>query len=368
MESSKAMNGRHLIFIPEINPYSFVFFYAMGERSYSTRDYTNPPVETVRYAGEFPYTASEICRMAARSGNHCFEAERHNTKDFKFWHDKILQLNERFLRVRAVAAPSQSVDIVAAPVLEAQYPLLNASALVGSPKAAKRQDLQRILQSRNSEDYVTWNVFQFLQRRDDWWSVWLDLARSKNLLAIETLAADDVPEIKLWQSICAPPAYERSSRQRMAVSAVPEWITRSTNPNAVEGNSEIDVVLTGKESLTYIEAKLGSDISTRTIYDPERNQIVRDIDCLIESSGRRAPSFWMIARDDAPFRAYMQLINAYKADSNLLESALPHRDGSLLAQIASRMTVFLWKDLMTLLRRPDDPDEQRVWNEVWARI
>lgn len=368
MQILSRVNGRHLIFVPEINPATFVFFYAKGERSYSVRDYANPPVESVRYADEFPYTASEICRMATRTGNHFFEAERHNTRDLEFWHQAILRLNERFLPWRTIAAPSPCLGAVAAPAFEAQYPLLNPTELVRSAKAAKRQDLQRIFQSRNSEDYVTWNVFQLLRQREGWWGAWVDLARSKNPLAVEAVAAEDEPDIRLWQLVSTPHAYEKASRQRMAASGIPQWITRAADPSVVEGDSEIDVVLAGKELLIFIEAKLGSDISTRTKYDPNRNQIVRNIDCLIEDAGRCIPSFWMITRDDAPSRAYMQLVNAYRTDARSLALALPHRDGSVIAQIASRMTLFLWKELMGLLRRPDGPDEQRVWHEVWSRI
>jgi len=237
------------------------------------------------------------------------------------------------------------------------------------PKAGKRQDMQRILESPNSEDYVSWNVFQLLGLSGhDWWSDWLKLAYSKNPAAVDGLRLEDPPEVYLWQCVQSPPAYERASRQRMAASSIPEWVRRAADPSVVEGTSEIDVVLKGREYVIYIEAKLSSDISPRTTYDPERNQIVRNIDCLIEGAHRRIPLFWMIARDDAPGRSYMQVINTYRSDPALLVASLPHRNRPILEQIASRITVFLWRELMQLIRRPDDPDDQRVWNEVWNRI
>ena len=67
----------------------------------------------------------------------------------------------------------------------------------------------------------------------------------------------------------------------------------------------------------YVEAKLGSDISMNTKYDPQRNQIVRNIDCLIENAGERLPIFWMLVRDEAPERAYVQLMKNYKADPSI---------------------------------------------------
>jgi hypothetical protein len=52
----------------------------------------------------------------------------------------------------------------------------------------------------------------------------------------------------------------------------------------VEGNSEIDVVIESTSLLIDVEAKLDSDISMRTTYDPSRNQIVRNIDCVMEAA------------------------------------------------------------------------------------
>lgn len=363
------MNGRHLIFVPEINPNSFVFFYVLAERSYSIREYLHHPPAKVRYADEFPYAASEVCRMATRPGNHFFEGERHNTKDFMYWQQTISELNEKFLSQRNSVAACTSTDASDVAAVQPRYPLLNQAELMRLPKAGKRQDMQRILESPNSEDYVTWNAFQLLGlSRHDWWSDWLKLACSKNPLAVQGLVAEDVPKVHLWQCVQSPVAYERASRRRMAASSIPEWVRRAVDPSAVEGASEIDVALKGKQYVIYIEAKLGSDISTRTTYDPGRNQIVRNIDCLIEGAGGRTPLFWMIARDDAPTRSYMQVINTYRSDPALLSASLPHRNKAALEQIANRITVFLWRELLKLTRRPDDPDDQRVWNEVWNRI
>jgi hypothetical protein len=366
---NSSMRGRHLIFVPEINPSSFVFFYVMDDRSYSIREYLNPPVEKVRYAAEFPYTASEICRMANRPGNHFFEGMRHNTKDFRFWQETVMSLNSRFLGNDRVEMPTCQDFAARVTAVQSRYPLMNQDELMRLPKAAKRQDLERILQSKNSEDYVTWNVFQLLQvYGNDWWRAWHALACAKNPLVAEELQAEARPEVKLWQTVQTPPAYEQASRRRMAASLNPEWVRRAADSSAVEGLSEIDIVLTGKHYVIYVEAKLGSDISTRTTYDPDRNQVVRNIDCLLESASGRTPFFWMITRDDAPSRSYTQVMGAYKTDVALLASALPHRKREVLEGVANRMTVFLWRELLGFVRRPDDPDLQRILNEVSSRI
>jgi hypothetical protein len=47
------------------------------------------------------------------------------------------------------------------------------------------------------------------------------------------------------------------------------------------------------------------------------NFIARNFDCLIANSRNRLPIFWMFVRDEAPDRAYVQLMMAYRSDPTL---------------------------------------------------
>jgi hypothetical protein len=49
------------------------------------------------------------------------------------------------------------------------------------------------------------------------------------------------------------------------------------------------VVITTARHLLFVEAKLGSDVATHTTYDEARNQIVRNIDCVLETACDREP-------------------------------------------------------------------------------
>jgi hypothetical protein len=80
------------------------------------------------------------------------------------------------------------------------------------------------------------------------------------------------------------------------------WVERSQDPRPVEGDSEIDVILQNSVLVVFAEAKLGSDISSSTTYDPHRNQIVRNIDCVLDWANGRAPLFWMLVRDACVYR------------------------------------------------------------------
>ena len=109
--------------------------------------------------------------------------------------------------------------------------------------------------------------------------------------------------------------------------------------------------------------------SMTTTYDPQRNQIIRNIDCLIASAGNRKPLFWLLVRDGAPTRAYIQLINNYKADPSLLVRDLPHRNAKTLRSIAQNLTILLWSDFMEwVCALGFDPETAAVQRELERRI
>lgn len=89
------MANRQLIYIPEIEPNTFLLFYFMGEtgRSYSLRDYTTDP-PTVTYAKAFPYSADDIMLMAKWQ----FDAEVVPTTNVGYWREHIGKLNQRYLQ------------------------------------------------------------------------------------------------------------------------------------------------------------------------------------------------------------------------------------------------------------------------------
>ena len=78
-------------------------------------------------------------------------------------------------------------------------------------------------------------------------------------------------------------------------------------------------------------------MSTR--YDPQRNQIVRNIDVLLETCGSRAPMFWMIAKDREASRAYVQLMRAYRESAEALEALLPHRSREEIDRVRPTLAI-----------------------------
>ena len=152
----------------------------------------------------------------------------------------------------------------------------------------------------------------------------------------------------------------------MAESDNPRWRERARNLKAVEGPTEVDIALDGTDYSIFTEAKLLSDISPGTRYDPERNQILRNIDCAIEQADGRLPWFWMFVKDRSSEWRYQQLIEEYRTKPESLARPLPHRDPATLARMARGIAVIAWRDLLPLL--PDTPETADAREELRRRV
>ena len=246
------------------------------------------------------------------------------------------------------------------------FPFVDFEQLRVHPKADKREDLKRMLQSPHSEDWVTWNALRAVQQQASWWPALVGLARRHALELEHSLTSGRLPIVDFWRRVATPPAYERASRKRMAGSKQAKWRSRAEIPRPVEGPTEVDVVFEGTAYLVFVEAKLGSNVSEQTTYDPLRNQIVRNIDCVIEEAGDRQPLFWMFVKDRLPQFRFSEIIDSYRSDVGLLKSRLPHRDSGILARIVKNTAIVEWRELVPLL--PDRPGLTDVLKELRRRV
>ncbi|MFN7919076.1 MAG: hypothetical protein U0Q16_03210 [Bryobacteraceae bacterium] len=342
---------RRLLYNRLVAPNTFVFFFHKGpsETSWSVRDYSVPGAVELRYATDFQESAGRIplASEIRAAAEYDFPAPAHPTTDLDHWHAVIRAKNDAHLATGSSPVPPATIHTAQkqlSDVVVPSFPILDLPKLMASPKARKRGDMERILHSENSEDYVTWNFFQLLESvpASKWWPALL------NLTGVTSVDPADHPVIRLWNVVAAPKAYEASSRERMRASEILTWRERSLDMNPVEGPSEIDISFEGRGYAVYVEAKLGSDVSLSTTYDPERNQIARNIDCLLEFCGKQRPIFWMFVRDRQPTRAYTQLMSRYQ-DATELRRSLPHREVARLEEVASGLAVLTWAELLTLL-------------------
>jgi hypothetical protein len=100
-----------------------------------------------------------------------------------------------------------------------------------------------------------------------------------------------------------------------------------------------------------------------TTYDPRRNQIARNVDCLLEMAGNRSAFFWMLVADRNPSRAYMQVVERYRSEPESLARELSHREPKRVVEVARRMAIVLWRDVLALVRAR----HEAIWREIEAR-
>jgi hypothetical protein len=355
---------RQMVLLPEINPRSFLFFFERGATgfSYSLRDYSIPNHVTERRARDFGWTADQVRRKAT----HILDAPYMDVNLLGEWHFYTRALNASLgigSTDSAILAPSALVTQESSPgTFPSAFPSLNPDGFAALPKSAKRGDVRRMLESPQSEDWVTWNVMNLLLRsrpETTWWAQLSAQIMQANP-NLQFPASTMQPQVRFWQRVASPKKYEASSRERMRRSPDPMISARSSATEPVEGDSEIDLIIESSALLIYIEAKLDSDISMRTTHDPARNQIIRNIDCLLESARGRTPFFWMFVRDASQGRAYTQLMQKYCEDPTTLSRDLPHRDPLLLEKVAQGLTIVTWREIARGICAPCATDDEQL--------
>lgn len=319
---------------------------------------------SVRYAPEFNFDLNGLRKRTIRT----LDVPQAPTTDLAFWHRLTIKTNSLYI-AGAAEMKAGSGEFRGTPEpMDKCHPILDYERFISSPKARKQEDVRRMLVSANSEDWVTWNAFAMVERLapDIWWKHLTNLAGRENRNLVLPENWEETPSVDLWHTVPAPRDYEMASRARMRNSGVPAWVTRSHEELSVEGESEIDICLRNRVLTIFVEAKLRSDISLRTTYDPERNQIVRNIDCLIDSAQQTTPVFWMLVRDSGATRAYRQLMENYRRETDVLAQALPHRAPSQLARVAHSMSLILWRDFVSVVPKSAAGDE--LFNEVYREL
>ena len=118
-----------------------------------------------------------------------------------------------------------------------EFPIIDRPAFDRHRKSRKPHDIERMLFSSASEDWVTWTAFRLLRNhvRDACWRNFVELAKADNSSLVLPPEWQRAPRIRLWKSIPSPYPYEQASRARMRNSGNPALVARSHDSKPVEG-------------------------------------------------------------------------------------------------------------------------------------
>jgi hypothetical protein len=182
------------------------------------------------------------------------------------------------------------------------------------------------LRSENSEDVLTWNVFRSLQKINP--SVWLPGFFVRAFHA-DLPAQPKVVTLDLWPTLAPPPALRLFQKD--------------------EGDSEIDVRIETERFVCFIEAKYKTDIGIRTGNNPERDQIIRNLDLGTWHAGLRDFFFVLLVMDEAYSADGLAALNLYATTRDTLLARPPHRTDGL--QNLKGIGHVTWRDMAEILRQ-----------------
>lgn len=172
--------------------------------------------------------------------------------------------------------------------------------------ASMRGEKINHLRSENSEDVLTWNVFRSLHKINP--ALWLT-AFFIRAFQTEIVEKPEIVSLDLWPELSPPPSLRLFQKD--------------------EGESEIDVRIETGRLVCFIEAKYKSDISTRATNNPDRDQIIRNLDVGTWYAGRRDFFFALLVMDEAHSAIGLATMKRYKKERNTILSCLPHRTDGL---------------------------------------
>jgi hypothetical protein len=113
-----ASTKRRMMFIPEINPTSFVFFFEKGNTgtSWSIRDYSIIGVAPKKYGPQdFDWTADDIHQRA----KHSLDAPVVRIDDLAFWCDHTRECNRKYLGATSTSKPAVPDEAASSPSMPA---------------------------------------------------------------------------------------------------------------------------------------------------------------------------------------------------------------------------------------------------------
>jgi hypothetical protein len=181
------------------------------------------------------------------------------------------------------------------------------------------------LGSENSEDAMMWNVFKTLEKTNpkNWFSkIFPQIILDKDEQFID-------PMLRFWDKYLPP-------------------LLRSFP----EGETHIDLSIETSNKLIFIEAKYKGDISKNTKHDPNRDQIIKNIDVGTWAAKRKAKEFHFILVTLRTNTYSIDKLKYYKSNpSNIIEAIGSYRkDIKDYVALCESIHVIYWDQILTFLQ------------------
>jgi len=97
-----------------------------------------------------------------------------------------------------------------------------------------------------------------------------------------------------------------------------------------EGEPEVDILIENEACVWVVEAKYRSDVSERTTNNPERDQVLRNLDVGSWYAGVRDFFFSLLVVEERTSSLGRRLLKDYSASRDAILRKLPHRKDGLI--------------------------------------
>jgi hypothetical protein len=181
------------------------------------------------------------------------------------------------------------------------------------------------LGSENSEDAMTWNVFKTLEKSNP--EKWFSKIFTQIILDKDEQFLD--PMLRFWNKYLPPP-----------LRPLPE------------GETHVDLSIETSNKLIFIEAKYKADISKKTKHDPDRDQIIRNIDVGSWAAKEKAKEFYFVLLTLKTNMYFIEKLHYYKSNpSNIIEKIGRYRkDIKDYVTLCENIHVMYWDQILNSLQ------------------
>lgn len=188
------------------------------------------------------------------------------------------------------------------------------------------------LGSENSEDALTWNVFKTLAKSDP--ASWLP-----EILPPITLDEDERftdAGLRFWDKYFPP----------------------MTRPFP-EGETVVDLTIETSKKLIFVAAKYQADISSSTKHDPDRDQIIRNIDVGTWAAKKIAKEFYFVLLTLQANTYSIEKLLDYKSNPSRISEAIGsyRKDITDYAALCANLHVVYWDQILAALQTIRSADQ-----------
>jgi hypothetical protein len=202
------------------------------------------------------------------------------------------------------------------------------------------------LGSENSEDAMTWNVFKTLEKSnpESWFSeIFPQIKLDKDEQFMD-------PMLRFWDKFFPP-----------MLRHFPE------------GETHVDLTFETSNKLIFIEAKYKADISKKTKHDPNRDQIIRNIDVGTWAAKKRVKEFYFVLLTLKSNTYSIDKLHHYQSDpANIIDKIGSYRkDIEDYTALCKNIHVIYWDQILTSLQnlaRKTDMNFTKLINYLDAKL